>query len=86
MSSGNQDKLGIPKAAQIEVFPRNYFDLSNFGTSELGNLEVLGSFSCFGWPRIEVFPRGNSILSNSRICNSGSTLEVEAEAEEGYLS
>ena len=47
-SSGIQNKLWNPKAAQIEVFPRNYFDLSNFGTSELSNLEILGSFCCFG--------------------------------------
>ena len=118
-SSGNQNKWWIPKAAQIKVFPRNYFDLSNFGTSELSNLEILGSFCWFGWPRIEVFPWENSILSNFRICKvpswfaiwrirkeflpdllyrgSGRNpflilyigipyIEVEAEAEEGYLS
>ena len=43
-----RNKMRNPKAAQIEVFPRNYFDLSNFGTSELSNLGVLGSFCCFG--------------------------------------
>ena len=49
-----------PKVAQIEVIPREYFNLSSFRIPHF----VPNS----GWPRIEVFSRGNSILSNFRIC------------------
>ena len=74
--------MRIPKASQNEVFPRKYFNLSNFGTSELGNLGFLGSFVASDDLGLE-FP---SRELNSEQRNSGSTLEVEAEAEEGYLS